>query len=380
MQRRSSAIGGAGAGASTRNRIRTLVKAYIDGTDPGSDGLGTMGISAGSISLLADDFSTITATTGSAALAGTVGAVGASVSISLALAYNEIANEVDAYVLDAAVTATGTDGISIRAIDAATITATSTAASVSASVGWFGSVAIAGGGADAFNAIRTKTRAYADTSETYTGTSELTADSGDIALEASDVSIITAEVTTTSAALAGSGGYTGAVAIGAARARNYIGWGTDTSDTRYDYTTANEPSSITSGKKVKIASGPEAGAIYEYIGTATLYQFEDNDDHPIEGWLALVNYGDSSLWRQTNLASMPAEVKAWMRNTDADAAGAVDVKATETATITANIKSEAAGGICRTDCGRLVRRGRVDREPHQYRRPGLCHRHPDRGS
>ncbi|MCL5281661.1 MAG: hypothetical protein M1376_17320 [Planctomycetes bacterium] len=325
-------IGGAGAGVSTRNRIRTLIKAFIEGT-------GTTGISAASIALRADDSSTITATTGSAALAGAVGGVGVSVSISVARAYNEIANEVDAYVLDAAVTATGADGISIRAVDAAEITATSTAASIAASVGIFGSVAVAGGGADAFNAIWTKTHAYTDTSEIYTGTSKLTATA---------ISLI-AEVKTTSAALSGSGGYTGAAAVGAARARNYIGWGTNTDDTGYLYTTDDNPTSIVKDDKVKIASGLEAGVIYQYLGTKALEQFkgedENGDEQPIEGWLALVNYGDSSLWQQTNLVPMPAEVKAWMRNTEAvAAAGAVSVKATEDANITADVKAAAGAG------------------------------------
>ncbi len=337
------AIAGAGAGTSTRNCMRSLIKAFIDGTDPGEDGTGAMGINAASVALKADDDSEITAFTGSAALAGSVGLVSGSVSISLALARNEIANEVDAYVRDADVTATGASGISIQAIDAATITATATAASVAADASWFGGITVAGGGADAFNTIQTKTRAYVDTSETYTGTSELTATSGDITVDASDESTITAEVTTTNAAFAGSGGYTGAIAIGGARARNYIGWGTNASDTVYDYTTASEPASIITGKKVKITSGPDTGVIYEYIGTNSLMQPEG-----AEAWLTLVNYADSSLWRQTNLVSMPAEVKAWMKNTDAEAQGAVTVEATEAANIDALISSESAsiaGGL-----------------------------------
>src|SRR5262249_54800507 len=41
------ALGGAGAGATTQNRIKTLVKAYIDGTDPDTvDDDNTSGITA----------------------------------------------------------------------------------------------------------------------------------------------------------------------------------------------------------------------------------------------------------------------------------------------------------------------------------------------
>ena len=153
------AIEGAGAGASTRNQVRTLVKAFIGGT-------GTTSVVADSISLTADDNSTITAFTGSASLAGAVGAVGGSISVAVGVAKNEISNEIDAYVINAGtLEATGTDGIEIKAIDAATIKSTATAASAAASFGVLYSFSGAGGGAEAVNVILTKTRAYADSSD-----------------------------------------------------------------------------------------------------------------------------------------------------------------------------------------------------------------------
>ena len=74
-------IGLSGAGASAVNRVAANVKAYIDGTDPGSDGLGTMGVIADSISLTAGDASTIDATVGTASVAVGVGLVGVAISV-----------------------------------------------------------------------------------------------------------------------------------------------------------------------------------------------------------------------------------------------------------------------------------------------------------
>ncbi len=253
------AITGAGAGVSSRNRIRTLVKAFIDGT-------GTTGIIADSISLWADDSSSITAVTGSASLAGAVGLISGSISVSVGLAENEIASEVDAYVKNAGLLkAMGTDGIEIRAVDAATISCIATAASAAVGAGWLGGISIAGGGAEARNVILTKTWAYAD------GSALISA--GTINLTAGDTSTIGARVTTEVASVA-SGGVAGAMAIGAVTAHNFIGYKAD--------------------------------------GTA-----------------------------------QAAEVLAYLQDSTVDAEGAVTLRATEGATITADIRAtvaSAAGG------------------------------------
>src|SRR5207248_11408 len=83
--------GVAAAGAKTGNRIQTNIKAYIDG----DRATGTTGIHANNIALKANDDSTITATTQSASLAKSFGVIGASVSIGVGLARNEISNQVE---------------------------------------------------------------------------------------------------------------------------------------------------------------------------------------------------------------------------------------------------------------------------------------------
>ncbi len=84
-----------GAGVYTENRIGTDVKSYIDGD-------GATGIHAGSISVTADDSSGIDAIAGAASIAGSVGGeAGVSVSIGLAIAINEVSNQVFAYIANA---------------------------------------------------------------------------------------------------------------------------------------------------------------------------------------------------------------------------------------------------------------------------------------
>src|SRR5205823_1642470 len=100
------AVGAAVAGADSENKIKTLVKAYIDG-DRDS---GTTGIQANNIALKADDHSTITATTQSASVAKAYAVVGASVSIGVGLARNEISNEVETYIANA-------NGLSASSLD-----------------------------------------------------------------------------------------------------------------------------------------------------------------------------------------------------------------------------------------------------------------------
>jgi len=180
--------------------------------------------------------------------------------VAVGLAKNDIANEVDAYIKNAGlVKATGAGGIDIEAINSATITATAVAASAAVGAGWLGGLSISGAGADAFNVILTKTRAYADNSGLVSA--------GNIDVTATDTSTINAKVRTVSAAVS-TGIVAGAVSIGAATARNYIG-----------YTTGG--------------------------------------------------------------ASQPAEVLAYLKNSTADAASSVNLSATESATIKADIASES---------------------------------------
>jgi Ca2+-binding RTX toxin-like protein len=201
-----------GAGAVAINTITTDVRSFID-YDIGS-GARLTDIDTGSVTMLAQDTSRITAITGAASLAAAFGGVGVAVSIGFAGAYNEISNEVSAFIHDADVTTTNVAGaIAIVAMEAATINALTMAASLSVGVAGI-SVKVSGAGAAALNVILTETTAYV--------TDSTLASAGSVALDASDASTINAIILASSAAI--SGGAVGVgVSIGGAFATNLIG-------------------------------------------------------------------------------------------------------------------------------------------------------------
>jgi hypothetical protein len=104
----SSKVGVAfsGAGVGTENYIRTLVKAYVDRST----------VSAEDLLMNAHDTATINADAGAASIAGSVGGkVGVSVSIGVALAFNEISNEVAAYIANSSNVTTTTGNVVLDA-------------------------------------------------------------------------------------------------------------------------------------------------------------------------------------------------------------------------------------------------------------------------
>ena len=210
------AVSVSGAGAGAVNIITTYVKAFIEG-----DGTGTKVISAGSATIHAEDRSRITALTGAASLAAAFGGVGVAVSIGVAGAYNQISNEVAAFIYNAGnvagdvVGVTTTGDITVQAIEAATINSLTAAASLAVAIGGVG-VAVSGAGAAASNVILTTTEAYVVESVLSTTVS------GNVTISASDTSTINAIVLASTAAIAGGGVGVG-VSIGAAFAGNFIG-------------------------------------------------------------------------------------------------------------------------------------------------------------
>lgn len=105
-----------GAGSYSEDRIKTDVKAYIDGDTPSP--ATTEGIEAFSIALVADDSSTINAVAGAGSLAAGFGSsAGVAVAVGLSLAFNEVSNDVEAYIANAdqGVTASG-GSITISAV------------------------------------------------------------------------------------------------------------------------------------------------------------------------------------------------------------------------------------------------------------------------
>ena len=206
-------VSGAGAGASSVNRIATQVAAFIEGDLNGG------GVTAKTITVRATDVSSIKADVGAASLAGSIGlGAGISVSIAIALADNSIANSVEAFALDATLTATA-GAITIDASENATIRAVTFAASVSIGGGFVG-VAVSGAGAAADNRVANRVRAYATNSSLTANT--VAAAVGDVEITATDTAVITATIVAVSLAAAG-GAVAVGVSIGVAIARNRIG-------------------------------------------------------------------------------------------------------------------------------------------------------------
>ncbi len=99
----STGVAISAAGTYAENKIKTDVKAYIDGD-------GNDGIHAASVTVVADDSSGINAIAGAASLAAGFGSTtGVAVAVGLSLGFNEISNNVEAYIsnADQGVTTTG---------------------------------------------------------------------------------------------------------------------------------------------------------------------------------------------------------------------------------------------------------------------------------
>ncbi len=150
------AFGLSGSGVETTNKIGEAISSTISGD-------GATGVSAAAISVGAIDESTITAGAGAASVAVSVtgGAVGGSLSIGVALARNEIDNSVEASISDALKLQTTASSITLTASETSNITATSVAASIAAGfASGNAGVGISGAGAESTNVLLTKTNAF----------------------------------------------------------------------------------------------------------------------------------------------------------------------------------------------------------------------------
>jgi hypothetical protein len=212
------------------------------------------GIAAACITLTANDGSTITTDVGAASVAGSVGGAAAvSASIGIALACNEISNQVETFIVNADTGVTSREGgIWLSASETATIDATSVAASLAAAFSGGGSVALSGAGADAVNIINNTVRAaIADSSVT-------TESDFSIDLQADSNASITALVGAASAAVSGGVG-AAAGAMGMSIARNLIGLNAvdDATGLRNQVLAYIDNSTVVSGGDVRISAASE---------------------------------------------------------------------------------------------------------------------------
>ena len=328
-------VGASGAGAAAENRISVAVAAFIAG-DAGS------GITAKTISLTAEDTSTIKSDVGAGAIgAGFGGIAGVGVAIAVALATNEIANDVTASISSATVTASA-GGISVLAREGATIRALSVSATIAAGGGGIAGVAVAGAGASALNAITNRVLAYGDGGSLKTTSSATTPETpGDVTFEAHDVSLISATIAAVSLAVGGGGVAGVGVSIGVSIAQNRIGpFYNLTSDQFVDPDDGSDPGvTLANGALVRVAlthaHGGDPGAIYKYTGglSSRTLSTEDYSTGP---------------WEKVTDAA-PDDILAYLHDTSVDADGTLTLEATADETITAVTAAGAAavagGGI-----------------------------------
>jgi hypothetical protein len=205
-----SSFTGSGAGVRSENEIASEVKAFIDGDGP-------TGIEADSISLLADDRSSITSSAFAGAVAGAfTGKFAASAAVGVSVSLNHIENVVEASIRNADDGVTTTVGdISVRAKEHSTIASDATAAAIALGGSLSKAVSLSGGGADSRNEILTDTNAFVADS--------VLSSADDVRIEASNTSTIRADVLGVAGSVAIGADLGVGVAIGASVARNEIG-------------------------------------------------------------------------------------------------------------------------------------------------------------
>ena len=226
----SSDVAGAlsGAGAGVYNDIYVNTRAEVSRTSGPVGGLNTM-LTVRSLSVAAKDTADIEAIAVGASVAVGVGgtAVGVAISIGVAIAKNTVSNSVIAELKDgvlgadqmvvagvAGVPASG-GNITVVADNDATVFGTAIAASVAASFGLLGGVAVSGAGASVHNAV-------SNNSEAFITNARLTAYNGNIDAIATNDTLLKARIVTVAAAVSG-GIVAGAGSIGVSILSSTVG-------------------------------------------------------------------------------------------------------------------------------------------------------------
>ncbi|MDP2084687.1 MAG: hypothetical protein Q8K20_05785, partial [Gemmobacter sp.] len=204
-------VGISGAGVYAENRINATTEAFIQG--------GSTTVSATSVTVRANDVSSIDAVGGAVAIAVAAGVVGVGVSVGVAIGQNTITSTVRSEILGVTNHVEARTGhVEVRAANAAAINSITAAASVAAGFGAVG-ISFAGAGAFARNIVETLTFAAITTSTVRT-----LGETGDVIVRATGDARINALIIAASAAIGGGAVGVG-VSIGVSVAENRIGSG-----------------------------------------------------------------------------------------------------------------------------------------------------------
>ncbi|WP_236960758.1 beta strand repeat-containing protein [Methylobacterium durans] len=217
----SNGVGVSAGATAVINAIGVSTRAFIEGNGVVGSAIASNAITAGAVTVQAQDTSSIVANALTAAVSASLGGTaGVSVSIGFALALNTINAAAQAYMQNVGNGVAAAGALLVNARNASTIRANTTAAAVSLGGGGTAGVAVAGGGAFAFNTIRSVTSAIVDASPIT--------QSGSVTITAAGTSQIEARVLAASAAVALGGSAGVGVALGASAAANQIGGWTST--------------------------------------------------------------------------------------------------------------------------------------------------------
>ena len=241
-----------------------------------------------------------------------------------------------AFVLRRDVNASG--GTVFRVFES-NIEAISVAASVALSFSGSNAAGFSGAGAESTNRIFSKTNAFVEDSTLNSN--------GDVDVNAASTAAIVARVAAVSAA-AGVGNNGAGLSIGAAVARNEIGWGRDDKDVTVHHSTSDKQQSniilTPNVTNVKIEAGPRVGDIYQYIGA----EFRDDDGNIKAETIdfRLLDYSDTEKWKLINAKKVDTQLRAFAKNSSIIAMGDLSLKSTAASSIDAGVGagSLAVGG------------------------------------
>ena len=203
--------------------------------------------------------------------------------------------------------------------------------------GGLAGIAVSGAGAYASNVILTKTNAYV-------ADSKLTSAAG-VALSALSTATIRAIVGAFSAAV-GAGAVGVGVSIGISLARNMIGWEPEAVAAPVLSSDDRLAGGLAFGTKVRIANGPGAGDVFEYLGPPLTPTANDplcpgsSSARCID--LRRQDYRNPELWKRLGLKDSAAEVQAYSERSSIAATGALSLTATASETIEAIVLAASA--------------------------------------
>ncbi|MCP4891449.1 MAG: hypothetical protein GY904_33260, partial [Planctomycetaceae bacterium] len=317
------------------NRVSTDVDAFIDNTDDSAN----VHAAAGDIVVQATDNASIdseVAVTSFSLSASMTSSAG--VALGMAVARNEITNDLDAHITNVNEVSSTNGSIVVTADAAATIETTTSASSVAVGASVSSGKGFSGAGAVALNSIRGGTNAYISGSNVTATSSgavgfEYTSGHGDVELINGDRVRLDSDYSGTSGTPGEIYRYTGSTSKTDLSDQNYAGssWTRVSSEGNVIVEADNRSviSTLIDSKSIAAAGGLSS-SVAGSLGVSVAQNFIG-----FEGSLNLDSLGGSR-------TRTPVETHAYIMNSDVRAAGSIDVSADASATVNATVTAISA--------------------------------------